>query len=487
METGRHYALQRYWTWDWLDYEAPLFTRDGPEWARSAYGIMNATVPAPAAHRLVANDGRPMFEEWGTFVHVQIDDPGRVRRIWTGIVSEATLTSAGWDLTILEHPGYLKGEPYQGLIRGVRDDPAVLARQLVNDVQAFPNAWYGCKVEGSTPVRLGSDLDDQIAAARAAMDARRQTLNTFTKAKVQATLGLQDSDSTLADEVTQARSLVAQAQSLIVQLTREGAPVDQVEQARQTLVQRQAEAAQALAGYNLELAAGRAALNNARRTKEEAQKAYDSAKATYDALTARRQNGEGAYIIDGDDLPDSYTALQDLCRTAGVEWTTETRYSEGAPDLAIVVHYPRAGGRRDDLVFDTSVNIINALELDRLEYYNAAVGVGSGEGAAAIRGTVDVPTLRMRRTVEVENKAARTKAQITARMREALSGTTGELFPTEIEVRDHPNCRIGSWQVGDLIQITGVTTIGTRWSGLARIESWSWPSMNRARLQLAPA
>lgn len=487
MSTGRRFALQRYGTWEWLDYEAPLFTNDGPEWARNAYGIMNAEIPSPVVYRMIADDGRPMFEEWSTFVHVEIDDPGSKRRIWTGIIAEATLTGAGWKLVVLEHPGYLKGEPYQGLIRGVREDPAVLARQLVNDMQAWPNAWYGCTVVGSTPVRIGSDLDDRIAAARAAMDARRKTLDSFTKSKAKSTLGMQDADTTLADEVAQSRLLVEQAKSLILQLERAGAPAEQIAQARQTLTLRQAEAKQTLAAYNTELAAGRAAVASARRNKDDAQKAYDSAKAAYDALTDQRRVGEGAYVIDGDDLPDAYSALQDLCRTAGIEWTTTTQYTEGAPALSIVMHYPRAGGRRDDLVFDTAVNIIGALELDRLEYANAAVGIGAGEGAAAVRSVVDTPTLRMRRTIEVENKAARTKAQITARMREALAATSGELFPTQIEVRDHPNCRIGAWQVGDIVQVDGVTTIGTRWSGLARIDSWSWPSPNRARLQLVPA
>lgn len=487
MSKGRRYALQRYGTWEWLDYEAPLSTDEGPEWALNAYGIMNATVPASAAHRLVADDGRPMFEEWGTFVHVEVDDPGQVRRQWTGIVAEATVSQSGWKLTIVEHPGYLKGTPYQGLIRGVRDDPAVLAGQLVNDVQAWPNAWYGCNVKGSTPVRLGSDLDERIAAARAAMDARRMTLDAFTKSKSNVTSDLQDLNTTLSDEVAQARALVVQAQSLVASLILTDAPAAQIEQARLTLAQRQAEYRQALAGFNDEIAAGRAALASARKTKADAQIAYDSAKAAYDALKKQQQDGAGAYVIDGVDLPDSYTALQDLCRTAGVEWTTETRYSEGTPDLSIVVHYPRAGGRRDDLVFDTAVNIVEPLELDRLEYANAAVGIGAGEGTKAIRGTIDVPTKRMLRWAEVEDKAARTLEQIRARMRERLATTTGALFPTEIEVRNHPNCPIGAWQVGDLITVSGVTTTGDQWTGLARIESWSWPAQNRARIRLIPA
>ncbi|MEJ6490697.1 hypothetical protein PQI23_13305, partial [Leucobacter sp. USCH14] len=108
---AERYALQRYGSWEWLDYDAFLVTSDGPEWARNAYGIMRATVPAPAAHRVTAEDGRDLFEEWGTFVHYEIDSPGLKRREWTGIVAEATLGANGWDLVIVEHPGYLKDTP----------------------------------------------------------------------------------------------------------------------------------------------------------------------------------------------------------------------------------------------------------------------------------------------------------------------------------------------------------------------------------------
>ena len=479
------YAVQRYGTWEWLDREAFIMTNDGPEWARNAYGIMRAHVPSPAARP--AHDGRDMFEEWGTLVHFEIDDPGRTRREWTGMVSEATLGRAGWDLTLVEHPAYLKGTPFEGLIRGVKDDPADMLRQLVADVQAWRNAWYGCTVEGTTPVRVGTDLDDRIAAARAAMDARRKTLDAFSKTSKSKTKELQDADSTLADDVAQARALVTQAQALVTELIGTNAESAQIALARQTLTQRLAEYRQALAGYNTEIAAGRSALANARKTKESAQTAYDAAKKAYDTLKQQRNDGEGAYVIDGDELPDAYGVLQDLCRTAGIEWTTRTRYSEGAPDVSILIHYPTAGARRRDLVFDTGVNITAPLELDRLPYFNAAAGRGAGEGQTAIRRNTSVPTDRMRRTAVVEDKAAKKNAQIDAQMRAKLRASTGAMFPRAIEVRDHPNARIGSWRPGDIITISGVTTIGTRWKGLARIESWSWPSRNRALLQLEPA
>ncbi|WP_336651617.1 MULTISPECIES: hypothetical protein [unclassified Leucobacter] len=481
------YSLQRYGTWEWLDFEAPIISSDAGELALSAYGVMRATVPAPAAHRTIAQDGRPMFERWGTIVHLESGDTRAPRRHWTGVVESASLGSSGWDLTLRELVGYPAGVPYEGLIRAAQADPADVLRQLVTDLQSLPGGWYGCTIEGSTPIRVGTDLDNKVAAARAAMDARKQTLDAFSKTSREQTKELQDLDSTLSDEVTAAQALLAQAQQQVAQLVTDGADPALIAAAKATVTARQATYQAALAGYNTELAAGRSALAAARATKDEAQSAYDAAKAAYDALKERRKTEGGAYEISGADLPDTYREIQALASECGFEWTTRTRYSAGAPDVAIVIHYPRAGSRRDDLIFDTSVNIIDALELDDGDYANAVIGVGAGEGPAAVRVSLSEPTSRMRRPVVVEDRSLRTAEVLRARARTVLRASTGEPRPLDITVRDHPNAPIGSWQVGDIITVRGVTTIGSTWQGLARIRSWSWVSRTRARINLDPA
>lgn len=477
------YALQRYGTWAWIDYEAAIVTSDGPEWCRSAYGIMRATVPAPAAHRIVADDGRDVFEEWGTFVHVETDS--RTRR-WTGIVSEAELTERGWDLTIIEFPGYFRDVPFQGMIRGVEKDPVALLRELVVDSQSIPGAWFGCSVTGSTPVRVGTNLDDLIASARATMDARKQQLDAFSKTSSDTTKSVQDLSTTMADEVSAARSLVAQAQQQVSTLLAAGATEAEIAAARSAEASRRAAYNAALASYNAELSAGRAALANAVTTKELAQAAYNTAKASYDALRERRKEEEGAYVIGGGSLPDTYKAIQDLA-ARGFEWFTRTTYSEDAPNVEIVARAPTVGARRDDLVFDTDINIVDPLTLESTEYANAVIGVGAGEGDAAIRRTMYAKTARMYRPTVFEDRSATTSVQLDSRMRQLLGALSGRQAPVEFEVRDHPNCPIGAWSVGDLITVRGTTSLGARWSGLVRIESWSWPSEFRAKLQVSSA
>ncbi len=481
------WSVQRYGTWEWLDYEMPLVVPEGPEWALSAYGIVRATVPAPAA-RYLADDGRAMFEDWGTLVHLEIDDPGRVRREWTGWVKEAVLDSSGWDLSLVEFPGYFAGVPYEGLVRGTGTDPAVMIRQIVGDTQGWANSWFGCTVVGSTPVRLGTTLDDKVAAARAVVDARKKTLDSFSKTRTEQTKSLQDLDATLSDEVVAARSLLAQAQAQVASLIKAGAPSAQIETARQTVTARQATYTTALSAYNAEVAAGRAALAAAKTDQDAARVAHKAAEDAYKAAKDERALKGGAYEVRGEDLTDTYRAINELARSAGIEWTTETVYTEGAPDVRVRIHYPRAGGRRDDLIFDTGVNIVSALELEPGgEYANAAVGVGAGEGPKAIRRSLNLRSQRARRPAVVEDKTLRTAAQVDAAMRYEVALRQAPPYPPEIEVIDHPNCRLGAWSVGDLITVQGALRNGLTYRGLLRVVSWARKGATRAVLRLQPA
>lgn len=481
----RRYELQRYGTWAWLDYEAPLVSSDGPEWCLSAYGQMRANVPSPAAAMMTAEDGRPVFEEGGTLVHVDFGGTADRRR-WTGIVSEASLTKKGWELTIIEWAGYFSWVPFEGLIRSVNEDPAALFAQLIDDVQARSGSWLGCSVVGTTPVRLGTDLDKLVAERRAVVDERKKTVDSFSKTAAKETKATQDLATTLADEVATFRRLVTEAQTQVAALITAGSPAGQVDAARRLVVDRQADYQQALDGYNFELDGAKRAVAAAKHTKEEAQTSYDAAKKLLDEARQRVKNEGGAYMIDGQDLPGAYRKIQELAEQCGFEWTTETTYSEGEPDLRFVVQYPTAGRRRDDLIFETGVNITSALELDSAgDYANAAVGVGAGEGPSAIRAGMAVKSPRLRRVVTVVDKGITSSAVLAARLRTQLATHSGGMFPSEITVRNHPNCPIGSWSVGDIITVRGTTSLGTAWSGLCRIESWSWPTETEAKLRLS--
>ena len=477
------YLAQRYGTWEWLDLELPLDT-DGPEWALNTYGVMYATV-APELGLQKAEDGRPVLEEWGTLIHVETGE-GAASRRWTGIVVRSELQGKEWVVTIHEFPGYLQGTPIETLIRGVNADPANLIRQIWQDVQSMPNSWLGVTVHGSTPVRIGTNSDDLLAVARATMDARRETVDSLNKTKNTATKDLQDMTATLADEVAQARSQVTAAQAHVNTLIQSGAPSSEIESARLTVVSRQATLQAAQTAYNNETNAKKNALRNAKKDKDEAQKAYDQAREAYDKAKEKAQEDGGAHEIRPEDAPDALNSVTDLCDLTGVEWTTDTRHSYDVPDLRVNIHYPHAGGRRDDLVFEQGVNIISELHLTRdgEEYANAGLGIGAGEGNKAIRSSIASTSPRMRRVAVVEDRSLKKVNDLSAAVRKDLKKRSGEPYVKEIEVIDHELAPMFSWNVGDHILIQGDVPHYGKYSELHRIISWQMLGEHRAILRL---
>ncbi len=481
------YLAQRTGTWEWLHTDLPLTVSEGPEWALDTYGVLDATVE-PEQGLAVAEDGRLLFEEWGTLIHVETGESADRRR-WSGIVAESRLRGAAWELRIVEFPGYLANYPLETLIRGVRADPADLFRQVWQDVQGWPHSWIGVTVHGSTPVRIGSDSDDKVAQARATMDARKTTLDNLSKTKNAATTALQDEAATLADEVAQARVQVTAAQAAVNALTEAGAPAGQIATARATVVSRQSLLQAALTAYTNEVNAGKAAARTARTNVDAARTAYQQAQDAYRAAQDQAKADGGAYEIRAEDLVEAKKAVSDLCRASGMEWTTRTRFTDGPPEFEIHVHYPRAGGRRDDLVFEQGINVISELDLatDGDEYANAGIGVGAGEGNAAVRRSISTSSPRLRRPVVVEDKALRTPSAMDAALRYELRRRSGEPYVSSIEVIDHPNAPLFSWQVGDFITVKGHTPHYGEHRGLYRIISWRLKGEHKAVLDLAPA
>ena len=477
------YSAQRFGTWEWLDFEVP-FDTDGPEWARSAAGVMEAVI-APEIGLLVAEDGRPVLEEWGTFIHCESDEGAITVRHWTGIVTKSELEGKEWVVTIEEFPAYLVGQPVESLIRGVNTDPADLIRKLWQDKQLMPNSWHGVTVTGSTPVRVGSSSDDEVARARAAMDARKETLDALNKSKNNTAKELQDNSSTLADEVDQARKDLSVAQGVVAQLVKDKATSEEIASAMTTVKARETTLKTLQASYKTETEWRRLALVNARKTKEGAQQSYDRAKEVYEAAKDKARDDGGAYEIRPEDTPDAMQALSNLCDTAELEWTTRTAYSSGAPKLEVVVHHPRAGRDRSDLVFEQGVNVMEQIKLTRGEdYANASVGVGAGEGKESVRGSIPSTSNKMRRITVFTDQTIKKQTELLAAMRKDLKKRSGDPYVSDIVVVDHELTPMFSWNVGDTITVAGDVPHYGYYTRKHRIVSWQMLGDKKAKLFL---
>lgn len=150
------------------------------------------------------------------------------------------------------------------------------------------------------------------------------------------------------------------------------------------------------------------------------------------------------------------------------------------------VAYPRAGRKRDDLVFNPD-NTRDPVDVDKDGEAFAQISfvIGKGEGAASVRGYDGVRDGRLRRVNVYTDKLAGTTARGNAlARRERL---VRQLKPTvgAITVNDHDNARIGSWQVGDDILVETELPHYGRIAEWHRITSWQLQSDTVAQLTLA--
>lgn len=476
-------SAQRYGTWEWLDTELPM-TVDGPEWALSTYGVMEGTI-APEAGLSIAPDGRPVLEEWGTLIHVGTGGTVDARR-WTGIVAESEFDGKDLIVTIIEFPGFLDGTPIETLIRGVEEDPAQLIRRVWQDAQLAQNSWLNVTVTGSTTKKMGTRSDDEAAAARSRMDALRSVVDSFSKDRAEAVKELQDASTTLADEVSLARTQVTAAQKEVDRLIIEQAPAAQITAARAVVAARRADLNTVQVAYNAEVAAKTAALASAKTDKDAAQAEYDASRDAYDAARKKAQDDGGAFELRPEDTPDAHRSIQDICTEAGIEWTTTTTQTDGVPILGIQIHSNQAGARRTDLVFEQGVNVMSELNPTRGgdQYANAAKGIGAGEGDAAITANIAPTSPRLRRLAVLDDKSIKSKNALIAQMRRTLAKRSGEPFVESIDVVDHPMAPLFSWNLGDIIDVAGYVPHLGEYTAPHRILSWRMTGDYSATLYL---
>lgn len=477
------YSAQRYGTWEWLDLEVP-FDTDGPEWALSSYGVMYATV-APDLGLQKAADGRPVLEEWGTLIHAETGE-GALSRRWTGIVVRSELQGKNWEVTIREFPGYMDGTPIETTIWGVQADPISLFRKIWADAQKMPNANLNVTVVGSSSLRVGTDSDDKAAAAKKLMDADKKVVDARNKTKKAATEDQQKLSKANAKVTDAHRKGITSAQDEVNRLTKAGASKQAIANARAVVTSRQAALKAIQEQQKPGMDAKKKVTEAATKAKDTADKAYEKTRDAYDKAKAKADEDGGAYKFLAEDTPDASDSLGTLCKDTELEWTTQTIYSNGAPNLRINVSHPTVGTRRDDLVFEQGVNIISELRLvrDGEEYANASIGVGAGEGDKSIRGTIASTSKRMRRVTVFEDRKLKKQTQLLASMRKDLKRRTGELYVPEIEIVGHELAPMFSWNVGDHIMVSGNVPHYGYYSRLHRIISWQMMGDTKAILRL---
>lgn len=149
--------------------------------------------------------------------------------------------------------------------------------------------------------------------------------------------------------------------------------------------------------------------------------------------------------------------------------------SNGTIRRRIILGYPRLGARRTDISFATGVNIVDSppVRYSGDEYANTVIATGSGEGTAT-RFAVDSVRdgrLRMESVLALPtangNDVLGRRAAADRKRRQIMGQVE------QITIRHHPAAPLGSWQIGDDVQVS----VHNRWvsyTGWARITADSY-------------
>lgn len=182
--------------------------------------------------------------------------------------------------------------------------------------------------------------------------------------------------------------------------------------------------------------------------------------------------------------PDAGKEIADLASAAPFDFVERVAWAGELP-LHTLELADRHGRRREDLAF-TDDNIAAAItpEINGDDYANEVVGLGNGEGRDALRSTVAVRDGRLRRTAVYTAKDVLDKKRLDALIDGELRYRANALEISTVVVRDHPNARIGSWQLGDDVLIDTVLPWLGRVQLWSRVVAWSLLSDTTASLSL---
>lgn len=116
---------------------------------------------------------------------------------------------------------------------------------------------------------------------------------------------------------------------------------------------------------------------------------------------------------------------------------------------------PRIGTRRTDLRFAETENIIQQAQITRdgSTFANSVIGLGAGQGSAAVRAVVSVTNGRLRRNYVYADQTVKTVSRMQVKAQKALAARSDIDTPTQIMVINHPNAPFGSFGPGDDIQV----------------------------------
>ena len=150
---SRRFIAQRATTKQFLHFDLPI--EGSPVRELSGPGSFSTEIE-PEVGGLIAEDGRPVLEPWGTFLFLEED--GLIR--WGGIVIDVAFDGPKMSIEAAGFTTYPHGIPYLGSYSAIDKDPADIVRHIWGSLQAKPDGDLAMTVIGTTSARIGQEEEE---------------------------------------------------------------------------------------------------------------------------------------------------------------------------------------------------------------------------------------------------------------------------------------------------------------------------------------
>lgn len=414
MSAWRYHAMNIV-TREWLHRDLPL--RDvtiSP--ALSGPQAMTAMI-SPDVAALKTDDGRPLLDEWSTFIVAEADDQIR----GGGILTSSTFTGADWALTITGFTGYPKGQPMTSTLSYGGDNASG---------QDMNGPTSG---KGADPIRIVQDLWDQL------------------QGQPDADLGV-----TFAGD-TSSRYRIANWRNVFNEWAYAPDASTSIELSYPSNT-----SADSHGNYPRTIRLANVAVNGTGFTKRRTPGQPNAGQAGKNIYW-----NHFVYWYENADIGSRIDQYAQSTPFDYIERITWADVDKSDIRLEVVFGYPRLGRRMTGLRFAEGENVsqVIAVKRDGEDYANTVTALGAGDGKDQLRETVGQRDGRLRRVLVETITSITDKTRLKNYATSSLN-TVNQLHDIEsLTVRQHPNAEYGSYEVGDDISVT-------TWRGWEQVSLW---------------
>lgn len=483
-------ALVRPFTWDVIHPDIYAYTKSGSDTGTLSHpGDITFTVE-PGWHGRLAGDDRPYFIERGTLVVVERANR-TIRQV--GLVDNLTLTETGLDVScggfsmVLGQSGPWEG--HQGWF--LHKDPVSLFRDVVTQVQSYPDADLGIRVtgdreSGSTVGTVGSQ---RWYEARSAVNRYRGNLERWEARQLTAERRIAHVTEQLfkasgikrVGDVTYTEQEPDDPEYKHVIWIKESTGTPFAWRDTKWVAQQQARY------WANQWRHAQDDRDEARENVDRLSYLMEPHQEVLDELESEQEETYSLYFWQNHDLN---TVIEQLLERGPFEYREEAAWDGDRLDLQIRVGAPRVGVRRDELHLELGVNVHEQPVMEYGETYTGVTLFGAGEGSEVLSAQRDLGLDGIVRRILVEtDKDAHTK-QLTRAAANKLADQARKdmgLGFTDLVIHHTEAVPEGAFEVGDEIPITGKLSDGSRITRWMRVldASHEWGS-NKTSVEVEP-